>query len=185
MLTLVAELTPLVLGALFVWWGGGGLLSKMETRRVAASVLNHLIRDVRLTTLAMRTAAIVTWAVGVGLLVAPTADQPAVGSALIGIGLLTYVGYAMVTELEPATWRTFVTAGLVGAGGLLATEANNPWWSAIAERPVTATAVLALTAAVLVGLSLYPRPRRRLRIAAVPGADLRVVDSDRLHKLAG
>ena len=185
MVTLVAELTPLVLGALFVWWGGGGLLGKLDPRRVADSALNHLIRDIRLTTLAMRTAAIVTWVVGVGLLVAPTADQLAVGSALIGIGLLTYVGYAMVTELEPAAWRTFATAGLVGAGGLFATEANDPWWSVIAERPVAATVILALTAAVLVGLSLYPRPRRRLRIAVVPDADLRVVDSDRMHKLAG
>ncbi|MGH3478541.1 MAG: hypothetical protein ACRDQD_17100, partial [Nocardioidaceae bacterium] len=67
----------------------------------------------------------------------------------------------------------------------LATEANDPWWSAIAERPVTATAILALTAAALVGLSFYPRPRRRLRIAAAPDADLGVVDSDQLHKLAG
>ncbi|HEU0287391.1 MAG TPA: hypothetical protein VFR22_10135, partial [Nocardioidaceae bacterium] len=102
MMTLIAELTPLVLGAVFVWWGGGGLLSNMEPRRVAATTLNHLIRDVRLTTLAMRTAAIATWTVGVGLLFAPTAEPSAVGSALIGIGLLGYAGYAMVTELEPA-----------------------------------------------------------------------------------
>src|SRR5262245_33809975 len=132
MVTLMAELTPLILGALFVWWGGGGLLSKMKPHDVADSALNHLIRDVRLTTLAMRTAAIATWVIGVGLLVAPTADPPAVGAALMGIGLLVYAGYAMVTGLEPSAWRTFVRAGLVGAGGLLATEASTPWWGAIA-----------------------------------------------------
>jgi hypothetical protein len=164
----------------FVWWGGGGLLSKMEPRGVADSALNHLIRDVRRTTLTMRTAAIATWAVGVGLILAPTADPPAVGAALVGIGLLGYAGFAMVTELEPAAWRTFVRAALVGAGGLLATEASNPWWTAIAERPVTATGILMLAVGMAVGLSMFPRRRPQLRVVRT----IRVVDDDQLHKLA-
>src|SRR5690606_2800723 len=107
MVRLMADLTPLVLGALFVWWGGGGLLNRMEPHRVAGSALNHVIRDVGRTTLIVRFAAILAWTVGVGLLVAPTAPQPALGSVLIGIGLSPYVGYAMVTQLEPAPWRTY------------------------------------------------------------------------------
>jgi hypothetical protein len=181
MSTLIAELTPLVLGAVFVWWGGGGLLTKMEPRRVAASALNHLIRDVRVTTLTMRTAAIATWAVGVGLLLAPTAEPPAVGAALVGIVLLGYAGYAMVTELEATAWRTFVRAGLVGAGGLLATEASNPWWTAIAERPVAATVILVLAAGMVVGLSIFPRRRHQLRVVRT----IRVMDDDEFHRLAG
>jgi hypothetical protein len=182
MVTLMADLTPLVLGALFVWWGGGGLLSRLDADRVADSALNQLIRDVRLTAVALRTAAITTWVVGVGLLAAPTAQQPALGSALIGIGLVTYVGYAMVTELEPTPWRTFVRAGLVGAGGLLATSAENPWWSAMADRPLGAVAVLAAAVAVLVGLSTYRRPRH-LRVA--PAEPEVRSDDDRLHRIAG
>jgi hypothetical protein len=181
MSTLIAELTPLVLGAVLVWWGGGALISKMEPRGVAASALNHMIRDVRVTTLTMRTAAIATWAVGVGLLVAPTAEPPAVGAALVGIVLLGYAGYAMVTELDPAAWPMFVRAGLVGAGGLLATEASNPWWSAIADRPVAATVILVLAAGMVVGLSIFPRRRPQLRVVPT----IRVLDDDEFHRLAG
>jgi hypothetical protein len=183
MWTLLADLTPLVLGALFVWWGGGGLLSRLDARRVQDSALNHLTRDVRLTALALRVAAVVTWVVGVGLLAAPTAAQPALGSALIGIGLVTYVGYAMVTELEPTAWRTFVCAGLVGAGGLLATEADSPWWTTMADRPVAALSVLAVAVALLVALSTYRRPRPRLRLAA--DSTTVSTDDDRLHRIAG
>ena len=183
MVTQTANLTPLVLGALFVWWGGGGLLNKLDPDRVAGSALNHLVREVRLTTMALRFAAITTWVVGVGLLAAPTAQQPALGSALIGVGLVTYVGYAMVTELEPAPWRTFVRAGLVGAGGLLAMEADNPWWTAMADRPVAAISMLAIAGALLVALSTYRRPRPRLRIAGDDEAVSR--RDDRLHHIPG
>jgi hypothetical protein len=184
MITLLADLTPLVLGALFVWWGGGGLLSRLDPHRVETSALNHLVRDVRLTTIALRVAAVATWIVGVGLLAAPTAAQPAVGSALIGIGLTTYVGYAMVTELEPTAWRTYVRAGLVGAGGLLATGATSPWWTTVADRPGASLAVVAIAAGVLLGLSTYRRPRPQLRLA---GGASRVdsADHDRLHRIAG
>src|SRR5690606_2961897 len=126
--------------------------------------------------LIVRFAAILTWTVGVGLLVAPTATQPALGSVLIGIGLSTYVGYAMVTQLEPAPWRTYTHAGLVGAGGLLATAAERPWWTAIADRPVAATAVLVVAAAVVLALSTARRPRARLRIVAAGEA---AADPDR------
>ncbi|HYJ70754.1 MAG TPA: hypothetical protein VEX15_24120 [Nocardioidaceae bacterium] len=180
MVTLLADLTPLVLGALFVWWGGGGLLSRLDERRVADSALNHLIRDVRLTSIALRTAAIVTWVVGVGLLAAPTARQPALGSALIGIGLVTYVGYAMVTELEPTPWRTYVRAGLVGAGGLLATEAASPWWATMADRPIASISALMVAVAALATLSVYRRPGPVLRLASTSTAD-----NDRLHRIAG
>ena len=183
-MTLIAELTPLVLGAVFVWWGGGGLLSNMEPGRVAATALNHLIRDVRLTALAMRTAAIATWTVGVGLLFAPTADQAAIGSALIGIGLLVYAGYAMVTDLEPAAWRTFVRAGLVGAGGLIATDAGQPWWSTIADQPLAATATLGLAVAIVVALARYPRPRQQARISVVRESTIAAVRDEQLHKAA-
>ena len=183
-MTLLAELTPLILGAVFVWWGGGGLLSNLEPRRVATTALNHLIRDVRLTALAIRTAAIATWTVGVGLLFAPTADLSAVGSALIGIGLLVYAGYAMVTELEPAAWRTFVRAGLVGVSGLIATDADQPWWSAIADQPLAAAATLALASAIVITLSRYPRRRQPARITLVHGSTVAAVRDDQLHKLA-
>lgn len=183
-MTLIAELTPLVLGAVFVWWGGGGLLSNMEPRRVAATTLNHLIRDVRLTTLTMRTAAIATWTVGVGLLFAPTAEQSAVGSALIGIGLLGYAGYAMVTELEPAAWRTFVRAGLVGVSGLIATEADQPWWNAIADQPLAAATTLGLATAVVIALSRYSRRQQHVPISLVRSQPVAGVRDDQFHKLA-
>lgn len=183
MVTLTASLSPLVLGALFVWWGGGGLLSRLDPDRVADSTLNHLVRDVRLTTIVLRCAAVTTWVVGVGLLAAPTAQQPALGSALIGVGLVTYVGYAMVTELEPTPWRTFVRAGLVGAGGLLATNADKPWWTAMADRPVAALVVVAFAGAVLLALSTYRRPRPQLRLASTAEPASR--SDNGLHHIAG
>jgi hypothetical protein len=182
MATLLADLTPLVLGAIFVWWGGGGLLSRLDERRVAESALNHLIRDVRLTSIALRTAAIATWIVGVALLAAPTAQQPALGSAFIGIGLVTYVGYAMVTELEPTPWRTYVRAGLVGAGGLVATGAENPWWTTMADRPIASISAMMAALVVLATLSVYRRPRTGLRLASTSTTE---DDSDRLHRIAG
>lgn len=182
MVTLLADLTPLVLGALFVWWGGGGLLSRLDERRVADSPLNHLTRDVRLTSVALRTAAIATWVVGVGLLAAPTAQQPALGSAFIGIGLVTYVGYAMVTELEPTPWRTYLRAALVGAGGMLATEADNPWWTTMSDRPIASIAALMAAVVVLATLSVYRRPRAALRLASTSTS---TADDDRLHRIAG
>jgi hypothetical protein len=180
MVTLLADLTPLVLGAVFVWWGGGGLLSRLDERRVADSALNHIIRDVRLTSIALRTAAIGTWAVGVALLAAPTAEQPALVSAFIGIGLVTYVGYAMVTELEATSWWTYLRAGLVGIGGLLATEAANPWWNTMGDRPIASTMALVAAAVVLATLSVYRRSRPVLRVASTSGEN-----SDRLHRIAG
>jgi hypothetical protein len=182
MVTLLADLTPLVLGALFVWWGGGGLLSRLDERRVAASALNHLIRDMRLTSIALRTAAIATWIVGVSLLAAPTAQQPALVSALIGIGLVTYVGYAMVTDLEPMPWRTYARAGLVGIAGLLATGADNPWWTTMSDRPIASISALMAAVVVLATLSVYRRPRLTLRLASTSTAN---ANKERLHRIAG
>jgi hypothetical protein len=181
MVTLLADLTPLVLGAVFVWWGGGGLLSHLDERRVAGSALNHIIRDVRLTSMALRTAAIGTWAVGVARLAAPTAQQPALGSVFISIGLVTYVGYAMVTDLDPTPWRTYLRAGLVGIGGLLATEATDPWWKTMGDRPFASISVLVAAVALLVTLSAYRRSRPMLRLASASTTE----NDDRLHRIAG
>lgn len=179
MVTLLADLTPLVLGAVFVWWGGGGLLYRLDERRVAGSALNHIIRDVRRTSMALRTAAIGTWAVGVALLAAPTAQQPALGSVFIAIGLVTYVGYAMVTDLEPMPWRTYLRASLVGVGGLLATEAANPWWNTMGDRPIASTLALLTAVAVMATLSVYRRSRPMLRLASSSESN------NRLHRLVG
>lgn len=183
MLTLVADLTPFVLGALFVGWGGGTLLTGLDDERVSRFALNHLIRDVRRTVVAVRAAAITTGIVGVGLLVAPTARQPAIGGALIGLGLVAYAGYAVVTELEPAPWRRYIRAALVGVGGLLATGAQHAWWTTMADRPVAAPAILAATVAGLAALWIYRRPRRpRLRVAASAAS---TENEPPLHRLAG
>jgi len=90
----------------------------------------------------------------------------------------------MVTELEPAAWRTFVRAGLVGVSGLIATDADQPWWSAIADQPLAATATLALASAIVITLSRYPRRRQPARITLVHGSRVAAVRDDQLHKLA-
>jgi hypothetical protein len=124
-------------------------------------------------------------AVAVALLAAPTAVWPGVAAAALGVGFTGYLGYARVTAPEsscgcsareegPIGVRSFLRAGLVLAGGVLAASAGRAWWSRVAREPGWALLVAAAAAALVLALSTdldrvrLPWRRLRLRLFGTP-----------------
>jgi hypothetical protein len=182
----LVDLAPLLLGVLLGWTGLAKLTSRALARQAADSALMRVLRDAGKVTLALRTLGAVELLVALGLLAAPGWPVPGVLCAALGVGFLGYLGYARITAPDsscgcgggahaPITWRAFVRAGLVVAGGALAAGAGGAWWSLLAERPAVTLGVVIASVAVLGMLStdldhvwLLPLRKARLRVFGHP-----------------
>jgi hypothetical protein len=180
MVSLLSNLAPLVLGVLLAATGAGKAFGRQVARQAAGTALVRILNDGRRATLVLRTVGWVELVVAAGLLAAPAAVVPAVGATVLGAGFVGYLGYARVTAPEsscgctarangPITWRAFVRAGLVAAGGAVAIAAHTAWWSQVARHPLSSVAFVVVTAVVLAALStdldhLWLVPVRKLRL---------------------
>ncbi|MGH3490884.1 MAG: hypothetical protein ACRDP8_23605 [Actinopolymorphaceae bacterium] len=245
MMSLVRDLTPLVLGILLTWTGATTLLDRSTGQQTAAHALLHQLLGDGPSATALR---IVGWAellVGLGLLGIPSHRLPGVGAVVLGlayVGILTYARTRPPAALEVAgpprtvgaptpvgttdpvpagttdpsaagpadavgtgaavgkataatsrmaggaarvRWQSYVRAGLVIAGGLLASSGAASWWMAGGRHPVASFAIVVIVTLVLVALSapvdqLWARciPRLRVRLPQPrPAHPLEGVDS--------
>ncbi|MDI5973649.1 hypothetical protein POF50_030650 [Streptomyces sp. SL13] len=180
MASLITNLAPLALGVLLIATGVGKAFGRQVARQAAGTVLVRVLNDGRRATLVLRATGVAELVIAAGLLAAPTTVVPAVAGTALGVGFVGYLGYARVTAPEsscgctardngPVSWRSFVRAGLVVAGGAFAIAARSAWWTQADRHPVTAVAFLAVTAALLVAVSrdldhLWLTPLRKARI---------------------
>ncbi len=181
---MVADLAPLLLGALLGWAG----IAKLADRAAPEpdSALMRLLHDTRLVAVALRTLGAVEVGLAAVLLVRPMWTVGGAAAAALGAGFVGYLGWARAVapgsscgctgdRSAPVTARSFARAGLVVAGGLAATTADRPWWTVLADRPAAAGALVLAAALVLGALSgdlderwLLPLRRARLRLLGHP-----------------
>jgi hypothetical protein len=178
--TFLVSLLPPLLAGLLVWTGVGKLVSRELRAQAARTALPRLVRGPDRSALVLRATGAVEVVLAAGLLVAPGSAAVGAGVALLGAGFLGYLGYARAVAPEsdcgcsartetPVTWHSFVRAGAVAAGGVLAATAAGPWWRALGDRPALAVLLWAIGAGGLAFLSAGPertwQPRlRRLRL---------------------
>lgn len=181
---MVADLAPLLLGALLGWAG----LAKLADRTVpeSDSALMRLLHDTRLVTLVLRVLGAVEVGLAAALLTRPLWTVGGGAAAVLGAGFVGYLAWARAvaptsscgctgSRSTPVTGRSFARAGLVVVAGLAATTADRTWWSAVADRPAAAGALLLAGVLVLGALSgdldewwLLPLRRARLRLLGTP-----------------
>jgi hypothetical protein len=183
---MLANLAPLLLGALLGWTGLAKLTSRTLLRTASESALMRVLHEVGKVALALRALGAAEVVLAAALLATPGWPAPGVASAALGVGFLGYLGYARVTAPDsscgcsggaetPITWRAFVRAGLVVAGGLLAAVATATWWTAVADRPLAALGIVAAGTAAIAMLStdldhlwLLPLRKARMRMFGHP-----------------
>jgi len=173
------DLSPLALAALLGWSGLGKLRSRPAAALGAGTALARLLGGKGRAGRVLRLVGAVETLLAAVLLAWPTWPYGGLGAAGLGTGFLGYLVLARAVTPEsscgctsrqaPVTWRAFVRAGLVGLGGLAATSAAVPWWTAVAAQPVPAAAVLAVAAASFAPLSAdrdrrWPLRRARIRV---------------------
>lgn len=186
MIPLASGLAPLVCGLLLAVTGAGKLFGRRTDQLAANTVLVRVFNDGRRAGLALRSVGAAELAVAAGLLAAPTAMLPGIGTTVLGLGFTGYLAYAKATAPTsscgcsaraegPIGVRSFARAGLVAVGGLLAVTANTSWWSQCSERPVASAVFLLVTAALLLALSsdvdhlwLVPLRKARFRVFGSP-----------------
>lgn len=186
MVSLVTNLAPLVLGVLLALTGASKAFGRQVARQAAGTALVRILNDGRRATLVLRSTGIAELLVAAGLLAAPATVVPGVAATALGAGFVGYLGYARVTAPEsscgctarnngPITWRAFVRAGLVVAGGAVAIGARTAWWTHTGRHPLASVAFVAVVAAVLVAVSsdmdhlwLLPMRRARLKVLGHP-----------------
>ncbi|MEU6573894.1 MauE/DoxX family redox-associated membrane protein [Streptomyces sp. NPDC046805] len=180
MVSLATNLATLLLGVLLAGTGAGKAFGRHVARQAAGTVLVRVLNDGRRATLVLRATGAVELVIAAGLLAAPATRVPGIAATALGIGFLGYLGYARATAPEsscgctarnngPVTWRAFVRAGLVVAGGAAAVGARTAWWTQAARHPVASAVFLAVSLAVLVAVSsdlddLWLVPLRRTRL---------------------
>jgi len=190
--SLAMSLAPLLLGVLLAGTGAAKAFGRQVAAQAAGTVLVRVLNDGRRATLVLRATGVLELVVAAGLLAAPATPAPGVAALVLGVGFLGYLGYARVTAPRsscgctargngPITWRAFVRAGLVAAGGAAAVGARTAWWSQVVRDPVASVLFLAAVTAVLVAVSsdldhlwLVPLRRTRLKVFGhplVPGRD--------------
>ncbi len=186
MVSLVTNLAPLVLGVLLALTGVSKAFGRQVARQAAGTALVRILNDGRRATLAMRTTGAAELLVAAGLLAVPTSVVPGIAAVVLGVGFVGYLGYARVAAPEsscgctaksssPISWRAFVRAGLVVAGGVAAIGARTAWWTRADRHPIGTTVFLLVTAAALVAVSsdldhlwLIPLRKARLKVFGHP-----------------
>jgi hypothetical protein len=186
MLSLTTGLVPLVLAGLLGWTGSVKLFSRDTVRQAPRTALARMLRSSERAALVLRGVGAGELLLAAGLLAVPANPVPGAATAVLGAGFLGYLGYGRAlapesscgcsaSEDTPITWRAFVRAAVVLAGGATAAVAHGTWWSTITERPGGSLAFLAVAAVVLAALSvdldrwwLLPLRRLRLRVFGHP-----------------
>jgi hypothetical protein len=186
MLSLTTGLVPLVLAGLLGWTGSVKLFSRDTVRQAPRTALARMLRSSERAALVLRGVGAGELLLAAGLLAVPANPVPGAATAVLGAGFLGYLGYGRAlapesscgcsaSEDTPITWRAFVRAAVVLAGGATAAVAHGTWWSTITERPGGSLAFLSVAAVVLAALSvdldrwwLLPLRRLRLRVFGHP-----------------
>ncbi|WP_232839139.1 MauE/DoxX family redox-associated membrane protein [Streptomyces triticisoli] len=177
---------PLVLAGLLGWTGSVKLFSRDTVRQAPRTALARMLRSSERAALVLRGVGAGELLLAAGLLAVPANPVPGAATAVLGAGFLGYLGYGRAlapesscgcsaSEDTPITWRAFVRAAVVLAGGATAAVAHGTWWSTITERPGGSLAFLSVAAVVLAALSvdldrwwLLPLRRLRLRVFGHP-----------------
>jgi methylamine utilization protein MauE len=183
---LLPELAPLALAVLLGGTGYAKLLGRHTARQAAGTALARLLPGQGTAALALRAVGALELVLAGALLAVPLWPVTAAATAALGAGFAGYLAYAKVTAPQsscgcasarhtPVTWRSFVRAGLVAAGGAGCAAAQAPWWSAAAHRPVAAAGVVIVFGVILVVTSseldsrwLLPLRRARVRLFGHP-----------------
>ena len=186
MLSTTSSLAPVLLAALLGWTGVVKLFGARTAQQAPKTALARMMRSSERATTVLRATGAAELAVTVGLLALPGSAVPGAAAAVLGAGFVGYLAYGRriapeagcgcsANESAPITWRAFVRAGSVVAGGVAAASADTAWWAAPAERPVASAAVLVVGAVLLTLLSvdldrwwLLPLRRARLRLLGHP-----------------
>lgn len=186
MLSTTSGLAPVLLAALLAWTGAVKVFGTRTARQAPKTALARMLRSSERARAVLRATGGAELVIAAGLLALPGSAVPGAAAAVLGAGFTAYLGYGRriapeagcgcsANESAPITWRAFVRAGCVVAGGVAAASAGTAWWTLVAERPVASAAVLAVGAVVLTLLSvdqdrywLLPLRRARLRLLGHP-----------------
>ncbi|RKN37938.1 hypothetical protein D7294_26545 [Streptomyces hoynatensis] len=171
---------PVPTAGLLAATGAGKLFGRRLRARAARTALPRLTGGNQRATLVLRVTGGAELLLAVALLAAPGRVLPGVGTALLGLGFLVYLGLARrvapesscgctANDTAPITWHSFARAAAVVLGGAAAVAGGRPWWEAAGQDPVPAAAVAVAWAALLAHLSAGPGPGwriplRRLRL---------------------
>jgi methylamine utilization protein MauE len=165
----IVSLQPLLVGAMLAWAGTYKLAGRTVGVAASRSALPKLLGSTGRATLAYRVTGGIELAVAVALLVTGSVPVAPAAATVVGVGFLAYLGYARKaaptsscgctsSRAEPIGWRSFARAAIVAAGGLASGVAaaigpTGSWWSALADKPLPAVAVVVLEAALVLALS--------------------------------
>lgn len=163
MISWIAPLQPLLLGAVLLWSARLKLLSRHAPTAARRSALAQLLGEQRALP-AYRLVGVVEAALAGFLLAPPALPGEAAAAALLSLGFTGYLAYARVAApssscgclsatRSPIGWRSFARTGALLAASLLALPATTSWAVVLAERPLPAAAVLLAGAALLAALS--------------------------------
>lgn len=177
-MTWTAAIQPLFLAVVFGWSGVAKLMAGRDLRgQVAGTALHRLLGGRK--ALAAYLAVGVTEVALAAALLGLAARAPSLAAALLSVGFVGYLGYAVRSAPEsscgclgagqaPVSWRGFARALLLLTAAVVGATRAAAWW--IGPRPAVATcALLAAEAAAFVGLSpeldrLWLTPLRRLHV---------------------
>ncbi|AGP52883.1 hypothetical protein M271_06290, partial [Streptomyces rapamycinicus NRRL 5491] len=131
MSALVRDLAPLVLAGVLGPAGASKLFGRGAARQAPRTALARLLRDGGRAALALRVLGAVELLLAAALLAPPLTWLPGAAATLLGAGFLGYLGYARAAAPgsscgctarpdAPLTWRAFVRAAAVLAGGVAA-----------------------------------------------------------------
>ncbi|MET7761499.1 MauE/DoxX family redox-associated membrane protein [Streptomyces sp. NPDC005336] len=189
--TAATAFAPLLLAGLLGPAGAAKLFGRGIARQAAGTALARLLRGGGRAAAALRVLGAVELLLAAALMGLPVIWAPGAAAAVLGAGFLGYLGYARAAapgsscgctahDTAPITWRAFVRAAAVLAGGVAAALAEQPWWTVAARQPGAALCWALATAAGLAALSagpgrrwLIPLRRLRLRLAGHPLAGTR------------
>ncbi|KAK1177540.1 hypothetical protein B7755_004790 [Streptomyces sp. NBS 14/10] len=162
-----AGAAPLLTAGLLGWTGVAKLWPRRPTRPAPPAALVRLSRGARPAALALRLLGVLELLLAIALLTLPGTVASGVAAAVLGVGFTGYLGYARRAApgsscgctgsgTAPVTWRAFARATALVAGGAVAAvaaTAGEPWWAAVARRPVGSLCLAGGGAIGLVALS--------------------------------
>lgn len=179
MLSWIAPLQPLLLGAVLLWSARLKLLSRHAPAQAARSALAPLLGAERALP-AYRLVGAVEAALALLLLAPPALPAEAAATAALSVGFAGYLAYARIAAPEsscgclsatrtPVRWRSFARTGTLLTASLLALPSSTGWLDPLRERPLSGAALLLAEAAVLAALSpeldhLWLDPVRQLKV---------------------
>ncbi|MBO4209732.1 MauE/DoxX family redox-associated membrane protein [Micromonospora echinofusca] len=179
MIELTAALQPLLIGAVLIWSARVKLIGRHAAVNARRSALAGPLGEQRAVT-AYRLLGLVELVLGTLLVLPPASRAELVAATVLAAAFLGYLVYSRTTapdascgclsaQRTPVTARSFVRAGVLLSGGLLATVVDpGHWLDAVTAAPAGSLVVVLVGAAVVVALSpewdrAWLLPLRRLR----------------------